>query len=178
MLSYLTRRDVSVLIVGDGSGRSVLEERIPDDRRSDVVLTGRVPHGQVTRALHAMDIGFITQTLDGLGSYRLTTKLPEYLAAGLPVAMSPIPGFYDYVGAAGWPLPPLHPASTAFHQQCAQWLDALPYGEVRQAACRAHPIAAQRFDYAIIAARFAAFVHDLLGIPSREAPLRMQTTHI
>ena len=30
MLQYLRREDVSVLIVGDGDGRSILEERIPD----------------------------------------------------------------------------------------------------------------------------------------------------
>lgn len=170
MLPFLQRRDVSLLIVGDGDGRAVLERQIPDAWRSRVVLTGRIPHARVAQALHAMDIGFITQTLDTLGSYRLTTKLPEYLAAGLPVAMSPIPGFYDYVHPAGWALPPLHPATPAFHRQCAQWLDALAPGDVRRAARHARPVAERHFGYDATAARFAAFVHPLLGVTSKTLP--------
>ncbi|NBB86143.1 MAG: glycosyltransferase [Bacteroidetes bacterium] len=170
MLHYLTRRDVRVVIVGDGTGRDILEARIPADRRDQVVLTGRVPHERVSQLLQAMDVGFITQTLDGLGSYRLTTKLPEYLAAGLPVAMSPVPGFYDYVWPAGWALPPQHPASDAFHRGCAQWLDTLTLEEVRAKAVQARPIAEQRFDYEVLARRFACFVHELMGVPVSTGP--------
>ena len=93
------------LIVGDGDGRAELEHRVPPEWRVWGVFTGRVAEHEVVDALNAMVIGFITQTLDALG---ITTKLPEYLATGLPVAMSPIPGHYDYVGSAGWSLPP-HP---------------------------------------------------------------------
>jgi hypothetical protein len=110
--------------------------------------------------MNGMDIGFITQTLDSLGSYRLTTKMPEYLGSGLPVAMSPIPGFFDYVGKAGWALPALHPASSAFHDKLASWLDALTWDEVRerQEHCAA---AAAVFDYNIVGPRFADFIASL-----------------
>ena len=161
-LKRLQRSDVDVLIVGDGDGRSELERRLSPSVADRVVFTGRIPAESVPAALHAMDVGFITQTLDELGSYRLTTKLPEYLAAGLPVAMSPIPGYYDYVEAAGWALPAHHPADPAFHDACARWVEGLGFDEIEERRSIARTIAERRFDYRTIAARFARFVHDLL----------------
>ena len=162
-LTKVTRPDVTMLIVGDGDGKDRLMARVPDALKSRVIFTGRLPEAEVVGAMNAMDIGFITQTLDDLGSYRLTTKMPEYLACGLPIAMSPIPGYFDYVGAAGWPLPARHPASAAFHDDCARWLDTLSGAEVarRAAACRG--IAEARFGYEIIGDRFARFVTHLLA---------------
>jgi hypothetical protein len=80
----LKRQDMSFLIVGDGTGRAELERRVPESMRGRVIFTGRVAEQEVTRAMNAMHIGFITQSLDELGSYRLTTKMPEYLACGFP----------------------------------------------------------------------------------------------
>lgn len=161
-LKRLKRRDVSVLIVGDGSGRAILEQAVPEHLRSRVVFTGRLPESEVVNAMNAMDIGFITQTLDQLGSYRLTTKLPEYLACGLPVAMSPVPGFYDYAADAGWPLPPLHPAGLEFHARCAAWLEQLGWAEVHEKASHAREVAVQRFDYEAVGKKFGKFVEALL----------------
>jgi hypothetical protein len=160
-LKRLNRSDVTFLIVGDGDGRPHLERALPDALRAHVVFTGRLPYTDVVAAINALDIGFITQTLDELGSFRLTTKLPEYLACGVPVAMSPIPGFYDYALEAGWPLPAFHPASSDFAIRCAHWLDGLERAEVRSRACAARPLAERRFDYAALAARFQAFVTDV-----------------
>lgn len=161
-LKHVQRDDVSVLIVGDGEGRRILEERIPERLKGRIVLSGRVPPSEVGRLLRAMDIGIIPQALDHLGSYRLTTKLPEYLAAGLAVAMSPIPVFYDYVHSAGWPLPARHPASEAFHVGFGRWMDKLDPLEVRIKAARARAIAEARFSYDHLTDRFAAFIGDLM----------------
>ena len=169
MLPYLNRPDVSVLIVGDGDGRVELERRVPPEWRDRVVFTGRVAEHEVVDALNAMDIGFITQTLDALGSYRLTTKLPEYLATGLPVAMSPIPGYYDYVGSAGWSLPPHHPAHPSFHRACAAWLDSLSREDIDSR----RPYALQQaatLDYEGVRPKFERFVYDVLGLPIPAAP--------
>lgn len=163
MLRYLRRDDVTVLIVGDGDGRSRLEARVPASLRHRIIFTGRVEEAEVVDLLNVMDIGFITQTLDALGRYRLTTKLAEYLAVGLPIAMSPIPGFFDYVYPAGWMLPEGHPADPAFHQQLAAWMEGLSREEVRQRAAQALPLA-QRFNYDVLRPRFAAFMGELLGI--------------
>lgn len=161
VLKRLTRPDLSMMIVGDGDGRARLEQLVPDRLRGRIVFTGRLPQEDVVQAMQAMDIGFITQTLDALGSYRLTTKLPEYLACGLPVAMSPVPGFYDYAAPAGWALPPFHPASAGFHAGCAAWLDGLDREEVAAKAAQARPIACRRFDYQSLAERFRLFVEAL-----------------
>ena len=169
MMKYLKRPDVSVLIVGDGTGRARLESRVPASLRDRVVFTGRVPEEDVIRALNAMDVGFITQTLDGLGSYRLTTKLPEYLATGLPVAMSPIPGLYDYALDCGWALPPLHPATDAFHQGCAALIDRLTPDAIARRASAARSVAETHFDYELLKPRFQAFLDDLLHQPSSSA---------
>ena len=160
-LRLVRRPDVSVLIVGDGNGREKLQARVPDVLRGRVVFAGRLPETDVVTALNAMDVGFITQTLDQLGNYRLTTKLPEYLACGLPVAMSPVPGFYDYVNDAGWALPAFHPADPRFHAQCAAWLDDLCWDEVHERATQARPIAEERFDYQRLGRRFCQFATEI-----------------
>ena len=161
-LKRLKRPDLSLLIVGDGSGKDILQSRLPESLRGRVVFTGRLPETEVVRALNAMDIGFITQTLDQLGNYRLTTKLPEYLACSLPVAMSPVPGFFDYATGAGWALPARHPASPEFHAECADWLDSLAAEEVAAKAQQARPIACERFDYSALSRRFQTFALSLL----------------
>ena len=162
MLDYLERTDVSVLIVGDGDGMPRL--RAGADRHPGrVVFTGRVPEEDVATAVNAMDIGFITQTLDGLGSFRLTTKMPEYLASGVPIAVSPIPGLFDYAWEAGWALPAFHPASDEMPRGIAQWLDRITRDEVRARASRARAVAVSRFDYDIVAPRFAGLLRHLLG---------------
>lgn len=165
-LKYLNRSDISILIVGDGDGKSKLEAMIPEALRSRVIFTGRLSESEVVSAMNAMDIGFVTQTLDQLGSYRLTTKLPEYLACGLPVAMSPIPGFYDYVVPAGWALPPYHPNSLMFHKGCAAWLDQLTWDEIKTRSSYAIEIADRVFGYERISSKFSNFVQELLNTPN------------
>lgn len=161
-LKRVKRTDMSLLIVGDGDGRAQLESRVPAELKERAIFTGRLPEDDVAVAMNAMDIGFITQTLDMLGSYRLTTKLPEYLACGLPVAMSPIPGFYDYVAESGWPLPPYHPASAEFHQRCAAWLDTLDRAEFGPKSAQARLQAEQRFGYEPLCKRFELFLEHMV----------------
>jgi glycosyltransferase involved in cell wall biosynthesis len=160
-LKRIKRKDVSFLIVGDGDGKSRMEQALPEDLRSRVVFTGRLPETQVVDVINAMDIGFVT-LFSELGNYRLTTKLPEYLACGVPVAMSPTAGFYDYAASAGWALPRYHPASSEFHEHCAQWLDQLSWSDVAEKAKQAPEVAHQYFDYNIVGAKFSSFVHELL----------------
>ncbi len=161
-LKLVKRDDITVLIVGDGSAKERLQSLVPEALRSRVIFTGRLLPTEVVEAMNVMNIGFVTQTLDELGSFRLTTKLPEYLACGVPVAMSPIPGFYDYAASAGWALPAYHPASKEFHIRCARWLDNLQWQDIQTKADMAPAIARRYFDYDAIGDRFANFVHELL----------------
>ena len=172
-LRRLRRRDVSVLIVGDGDGRARLEAAVPAGLRDRVIFTGRLPEAEVVEAMNALDVGFVTQSLDELGSFRLTTKLPEYLACGVPVAMSPIPGFYDYAQEAGWALPALHPASAGFHAACAVWLDALRPEQIAEKARHARRVATAHFDYERLGVKFRSFVESLLKEGLEEKRVRI-----
>ena len=162
-LKFVKRSDITVLIVGDGDSKERLQALVPDALRSRFIFTGRLPQSEVVEAMNIMNIGFVTQTLDELGNFRLTTKLPEYLACAVPVAMSPIPGFYDYVASAGWALPAFHPASKEFHIRCASWLDGLQWEDIEAKAKIAPAIAKKSFDYDVIGERFANFVYEILG---------------
>jgi hypothetical protein len=87
------RSDLRVLIVGGGEGLDALKrEGAGDDR---LVLPGRVSREAVPELLAAMDVASLPQSVDGVGSFRFTTKLSEYLAAGLPVVTGQIPAAYD-----------------------------------------------------------------------------------
>ncbi len=164
ILKRILRKDVHLLVVGDGDGRARLEAALSDALRPRVIFTGRLPENEVVAAMNAMDIGFVTQTLDALGNFRLTTKLPEYLACGVPVVMSPVPGFFDYVSPAGWALPPHHPASPEFHAAAAQWLDGLTKTEIEGKKDQARQVSAARFDYRILEAKFSEFIDRLLDL--------------
>jgi hypothetical protein len=52
-----------------------------------------------------MDVGSLPQSVDGVGSFRYTTKISEYLAAGLPVVTGEIPLAYDLEDGWLWRLP-------------------------------------------------------------------------
>lgn len=161
-LARTKRRDLTMLIVGDGDAKARLEARVPAEKKSQIVFTGRLPQDEVVLAMNAMDIGCITQTLDQLGMYRLTTKLPEYLATGLPVAMSPIPGFFDYIGeAAGWSLPEHHPGREPFWNACASWLDSLTQEEIAARSATTRALAVERFNIALLRPRFQAFLRQV-----------------
>ncbi|MEM1252667.1 MAG: glycosyltransferase [Cyanobacteria bacterium P01_H01_bin.21] len=161
-LKKVKRDDVSILIVGDGDGKERLEKSLPDYLRARAVFTGRIPEAEVVDAMNAMDIGFVT-LFGEMGNYRLTTKLPEYLACGVPVAMNPTAAFYDYAAKAGWTLPNQHPAHPDFHQKCATWLDQLSREEINTKAEKTSLVVNQFFDYSVIAPKFKSFVHMLLG---------------
>jgi glycosyltransferase involved in cell wall biosynthesis len=99
------RDDLSVLVVGDGPGRKRLEELAGNRLGHSVLLPGAVPREDVPLALAAMDVGSLPQSVDGVGAFRYTTKISEYLAAGLPVVTGEIPLAYDLDDGWLWRLP-------------------------------------------------------------------------
>jgi glycosyltransferase involved in cell wall biosynthesis len=102
-LAMTDRRDLRVMIVGEGSGLQHLQREAAgcDDR---VILPGRVPRTQVADYLSAMDVGSLPQSVDQVGSFRYTTKVSEYLAAGLPIVAGQLPLAYDLDGVIHWRL--------------------------------------------------------------------------
>ena len=101
----LSRDDIHVLVVGDGDGRERLQALAGDRLDVTVHLPGRVSPGEVPEHLAAMDVASLPQSVDGVGSFRYTTKISEYRAAGLPVVTGQIPLGYDLDDGGLWRLP-------------------------------------------------------------------------
>jgi hypothetical protein len=93
------RRDLTLLIVGEGDGLKRLRENVADSGPR-VVFGGPLDRAEIPAALAAIDIASLPQSLDRVGSFRFSTKLPEYLCAGLPVVTGQLPFSYDLDG--GW----------------------------------------------------------------------------
>jgi glycosyltransferase involved in cell wall biosynthesis len=151
-----------VLIVGDGEGKSRLEKLAGDQLGRAVVLTGRVPRNQVPNYLAAMDVGSLPQSMDAIGSYRYTTKLSEYLAAGLPVVTGQIPLAYDLDDGWLWRLPGAAPWGDRYIQALAEWINCLTPADlvVKRSAV---PEELPEFQRDRQVARVTAFVMDLLA---------------
>src|SRR5262249_31540693 len=101
----IDRPEAVVLIVGEGDGRVRLEQLAGKRLGRTVIFTGSVGRDVVPDYLAAMDVASLPQSVDGVGSFRYTTKLSEYLAAGLPVVTGQIPLAYDLDGNWLWRLP-------------------------------------------------------------------------
>lgn len=154
------RSDVRFLVVGDGSGLSLLKEGARDDSR--FVFTGQVQHSQMPDLMAAVDVAVISQTPDELGMLRLTTKLPEYLSAGVPVVVPAIPGALDYLclgpRSPAWFLQAAHPASESYARSLAAWISNADLGDLQSRRESATTIARTRFDISILGQRLAAFL--------------------
>jgi hypothetical protein len=154
------RRDVRFLIVGDGTGEDELRSRAAGDDR--FVFTGRVPHSDMPKVLAAADVAVISQTRDEIGLLRLTTKLPEYLALGVPVIVPNTPAMIDYLvdteGGPAWFLPAAHPASGAWASSLARWIETADRDDIADRSARALRVADERFRPDLGAARLREFL--------------------
>lgn len=89
VLKLLRKRPVKAIMVGDGTGLSVLKEKAQEEKVQDrIVFTGRVPYRLIPTYVNLMDICLSTQTDNPVGQVRTTGKLPEYLACGRYVLAS------------------------------------------------------------------------------------------
>lgn len=155
------RRDVTVLVVGDGTGRARLERLAGAELGGRVLVPGAVPRNEVPDYLAAMDVASLPQSVDGVGSFRYTTKLSEYLAAGLPVITGQIPLAYDLDGGWLWRLPGRAPWDEEYVSALATLLDGLdaPTIMARRASV---PRRLPEFDRGRQVARVTEFLADVL----------------
>jgi glycosyltransferase involved in cell wall biosynthesis len=162
------RPDVRVLVVGDGSGRARLEEEAGDDLGQRIVVPGPVPREDVPAVLAAIDVASLPQTVDGVGSFRYTTKLSEYLAARRPVVTSRIPVAYDLDGGWLWRLPGTKPWEDPYVQALAELMERVSAGEIAD-RCEQIPARGEPFDGEAQRRRVTAFIRD---VASQARPAR------
>jgi glycosyltransferase involved in cell wall biosynthesis len=159
-LRITRRNDLRVIIVGDGDGRSRLLDLAGDASGKTVFFVGRVARQAVPEYLAAMDIASLPQSVDKVGSFRYTTKLSEYVAAGLPIVTTQVPLAYDFSGGWIWRLPGNSPWDAAFVKAMARMLDAVTPEEI--AVKRdAVPVGTPIFDREIQRERVRAFLSDI-----------------
>lgn len=163
------RRDVHVVLVGDGSGLSRLEAEAGADLGVRVHFTGRVPREQLGRYFAAMDIASLPQSVDGVGAFRYTTKLSEYLAARLPLATGQLPFAYDLGGDWLWRLPGDTPWSEAYVAALAALMTQVDVTQVRQRRASV-PHELPDFDEQLQRRRVTAFLGDVLERTPPRAP--------
>jgi glycosyltransferase involved in cell wall biosynthesis len=157
-----SRQDVHVVLVGDGDGLPRLRREAGPDVGVRAHFTGRVPREQLGRFFAAMDVASMPQSVDGVGAFRYTTKLSEYLAAGLPVVTGQLPYAYDLGGDWLWRLPGDAPWSETYVDALAALMtnvDAAGVQERRGAVPRDLDV----FDEELQRERATAFLKDVLA---------------
>lgn len=161
-LTMVSAPHVHVLIVGDGDGRPRLEREIAENGvGARVTLTGRVPREQVPDHLAAMDVASLPQSVDGVGAFRYTTKLPEYVTAGLPIVTGQLPLAYDLGGDWMWRLPGDAPWDDCYLGALASLMNELDAEQVRERAA-AVPREHDAFDQAHQTTAVSCFIRDLV----------------
>jgi hypothetical protein len=161
------RSDVRVLVVGDGSGRPRLEDEAGDDLGQRILVPGPVPRDEVPAVLAAMDVASLPQTVDGVGSFRYTTKLSEYLAARRPVVTARIPVAYDLDAGWLWRLPGAKPWEDPYVQALAELMERVSPQEIADRT-EQMPAPGEPFDGETQRRRVTAFIRDVAS-PARPA---------
>jgi glycosyltransferase involved in cell wall biosynthesis len=153
--------DVHVLVVGDGTGLPRLRELAGRQLGCHVHLPGRVTQDRVPDYLAAMDVLSLPQSVDRVGSFRFTTKLSEYLAAGSPVVTGQIPLAYDLDDGWLWRLPGDAPWDRRYINALAALMESLTPNELHLKRARM-PAAPPEFDESSQVRRVTQFIHDIL----------------
>jgi glycosyl transferase family 1/glycosyl transferase family 4 len=156
------RPELRVLVVGDGSGLERLRALAGEELDQRVLLPGRVPKEEVTSYLAAIDVASLPQSVDGVGSFRYTTKISEYLAAGLPITTGQIPLAYDIDEGWVWRLPGDAPWDERYVQALAGLMETVSQTEIERKG-GAVPVRDSRFDRERQQLQVGEFVADLLA---------------
>lgn len=160
-LARVERLDAYGLIVGDGNGKprlDALAEGIPGHR---LILTGRISREEVPRYLAAIDVASLPQSLDGVGLFRYTTKLAEYLAAGLPVVTGRLPLAYDLDTGWLWRLPGQAPWDERYIAALANLIERVDPAELAEKRA-AVPLNPPEFDRQRQVERVSKFIQEII----------------
>jgi glycosyltransferase involved in cell wall biosynthesis len=164
-MGLLKDAPVKALLVGDGGGRVILEQRAEElGVRGRIVFAGQVPYAELPRYLSAMDVCVSTQSNDLVGQVRTTGKLPLYLAYGKYVIATDVGEASRVLPGVGWLLPYVgvrdddHPARLADHLR-----GLLAEPQRLSISEKARQVAKEQFDYTLLAHRVEAICRKLVN---------------
>jgi hypothetical protein len=163
----VARADVVACIVGDGSGRERLEALAGEDLGTRVIMTGGVAPEAVADHLAAFDLASLPQSVDGVGSFRYSTKLSEYLAAQLPVITGQTPMAYDLDAGFLWRLPGDAPWSEIYVEALAQFLQGVQRDDLAERRRAISGRSGEPFDMTAQRERIGSFLTDILARAGR-----------
>jgi glycosyltransferase involved in cell wall biosynthesis len=158
----LPSADVYIIIVGDGNGTPELQKLAGDLLGTKIIMTGNVPNDRVFEYLAAMDVASLPQSVDGVGSFRYTTKVSEYLATELPIVIGQIPMTYDLLADWCWCLPGNNPWDDRYIDALAQLMETLSLEQI-VAKKKYIPAAIPEFNLEQQQAKVTKFIGDILG---------------
>lgn len=167
-VAEVDREDVRVLIVGDGSGLPRLRQVAAELPEGRVITTGAVPRRHVPAHLAAMDVASLPQSVDGVGAFRYTTKLSEYIAARLPIVTGELPVAYDLGEGWTWRLPGAAPWDPRYLDALSALMNGLRPVDVkrrREHVPNAEPLFSADRQRRVV----GAFVRDLLAAPRADS---------
>lgn len=159
----IDRDDVHVLVVGDGHGGGLERLRaLAGDRLGSAIhLPGRVAPEEVAAHLAAIDVASLPQSVDGVGSFRYTTKVSEYRAAGVPFVTGQAPLGYDLDPASLWRLPGDAPWDDAYVRELSELMATVDHATIDRRKPADHD-AGGLFDAARQQHQVSAFVRDVV----------------
>jgi glycosyltransferase involved in cell wall biosynthesis len=164
----LKRQDVIFLIVGGGTAIERLRERAGDLLGKRVLVPGPVPLEEVLPVLCALDVASLPQSMDGVGMFRYTTKIAEYLAARIPVITNQVPMAYDLGADWMWRLPGDAPWDEVYLDALAQLVENLRMDDITKLQARI-PQELPDFKEDDQIRRVTAFVSELRSPPKLTA---------
>jgi glycosyltransferase involved in cell wall biosynthesis len=164
-LALLKDLSVKALLVGDGDGRTILENRAQAlGVANRVVFTGRIPYYELSQYLSAMDVCVSTQSNDLVGMVRTTGKLPLYLAYGKYIIATDVGEASRVLPEVGCLLTYEGVRDDTYPARLVTQLRKL-VAEPRllDVTERARQVASDNFDYAILAQRVEKVCRDLVN---------------
>jgi len=116
-------------------------------------------------------VASLPQSVDGVGAFRFTTKLSEYLSAQLPVVTGQLPAAYDLDDGWLWRLPGDAPWHETYIAALAQLMNGLSRSQIEYRRSRV-PRSSDLFDFGRQRQQVASFIEDLIRREHRSSPER------
>lgn len=158
MILLAHRRDIKLLLIGEGEADAMLRQRIPRRWRDQVVFSGNVSHDEISRHYSVMDILVYPRRRSRLTELTMPLKPLEAMAMGKAVVASDLGGLREALddGRAGY----LVEADNAEALAERLWWLAEHELERQQMGLQAREFVVQQRDWRRVAERyFAAYDH-------------------